>query len=136
WTLQAMTQSTQKRDEETALSELIRATGIECESYESGEAPDFIVQVAGRSIGIEVTTFQSEARLGEHPKRGVEAAWEQLATLWRDNFQDRHKELADTSVLLRFLRAVPPKQKRFYFLQEILEFIHYKENLISDKFQL
>ena len=124
-----MTRSTQKQNEEAVLLELIRVAEIGYVSYEGGETPDFIVRAADRSIGIEVTMFQSKERRGDHCKRLVEAAWEELGRLWCSLD-------CDISVLLRFINAIPAQQERLDFLKEIVMFIGSKRSVISDRFQL
>jgi hypothetical protein len=123
-----MTQSTQKQEEREILRELLSATGIrpECSPVE-GEKPDFMIQVSGRTVGVEVTMYRSDktvAVVGKHAvrRRQVESEWESFERSSL-GFRREHAELKDVCILFRFRNIVPPRQKYGVFFQEILQFV-------------
>ena len=118
-----MTRSTQKQDERGTLDELVAATGVQLESCPmEGEVPDFIIQISGRTVGIEVTMYQSRKSVAGIQKRAIEAEWEELERSSR-TFQNENIELAGIYILFRFKDSVPPRRERADFFCEILDFV-------------
>jgi hypothetical protein len=124
-----MTRLAQKQQERAVLRQLFRNSKIVDANYEDGERPDFIVRVANRSIGIEVTMFRSNESRGDHSRRSVEASWEELKKLWGE----RERNI---SVLLRFIANTPTRRELRGFLEEIVMFIETNKDIISGRYQL
>jgi hypothetical protein len=128
-----MTRSIQKENERGTLAELVAATGVQLESCPmEGEAPDFTIQISGRTIGVEVTIYQSGKTIAGIQKRAVEAEWEELEVSSRQ-FQNENIELAGIYILFRFKDSVPPRRDRDTFFCEILEFVRENEHGIGDE---
>jgi hypothetical protein len=94
-----------------------------------------MIQVSGRTVGVEVTMYRSDktvARVGKHAvrRRQVESEWESFegSSL---GFRREHAELKDVCVLFRFRNVVPPKQRYGMFYQEVLQFVCSKQQEIS-----
>ena len=128
-----MTRSIQKQNERGTLAELVAATGVQLESCPmEGEAPDFTIQISGRTIGVEVTMYQSGKTIAGIQKRAVEAEWEELEVSSRQ-FQNENIELAGIYILFKFKDSVPPRRDRDTFFCEILEFVRENEHGIVDE---
>ena len=67
-----MTRKIQKDAERAALARILAALALTPDSEpEAGEAPDFIIQLGGQSIGAEITLYSSgEIIDGTVPSRG------------------------------------------------------------------
>ncbi|MGD0232476.1 MAG: hypothetical protein ABSC19_19340, partial [Syntrophorhabdales bacterium] len=122
-----MTRSTQKQKEREILRQLLSATGIRPDSDPlEGEKPDFMIQISGRTVGVEVVMYQSGGtvvRAGRRAiqRRAVESEWERLET-YSKGFQKKHPVLNGIYILLRFNSTVPPQEEYNLFLEEIAEF--------------
>lgn len=129
-----MTRPTQKDDERSVVLELMSAIRVQLESYPvQGEAPDFMIQVSGLTVGVEVTMYQSGRTVAGVPKRAVEAEWEALEGA-SQIFQNEHSELAGIYILFRFKDSVPPRRERGNFFCEILEFIRERGQTIAGEY--
>lgn len=129
-----MTRSTQKQDERSTLLKLMSAIHIQLESCPmEGEAPDFMIQISGRTVGVEVTMYQSGKTVVGVAKRAVEAEWEELETSSRI-FQNEHVELTGIYILFRFTDTIPPRRERAKFFCEILEFVRLKGHRIGNEY--
>jgi len=118
-----MTRLTQKEIERATLQRLLAATHIvlQCDPIDS-EAPDFIIQSSGRSIGVEMTMYQSGKTVAGVRKRAIEAEWELLEQSSR-SYRSANAELHGLYILFRFKTALPSRNEHSQFLQEILEFL-------------
>ena len=57
-----MTRPGKKLDERGTLDRVLGALGLRPdEPAQEGEAPDFMVRLSGRNVGVEITTYQSGA---------------------------------------------------------------------------
>lgn len=118
-----MTRPDQKATERWTLDHLLSVAGIAPDSIEPGEAPDFMLSVCGKKIGVEVTMYQSgttdEAGIG---RRQVESEWEILEQATR-KFQALRADLRNINVGLMFRSAVPARKQHQAFMAEIAAFI-------------
>ncbi len=118
-----MTRPRQKQAERRTLDAIFAALGLRPDrAPEEGETPDFIVHLAGRAIGVEVTMYQSgDAVEGGLPRRAVENEWDVLKNA-ADAFRAIHPKIRDVSVGLMFSGAVPPRKHHQAFIDEVLAF--------------
>lgn len=119
-----MTRPTQKDAERRTLRGVLAALDLRPdEEPKEGEAPDFTMRVAGRLIGVEITTYRSGASVDDgSQRRPVENEWERLKAA-SDAFRDQHDDLRDISIGLMFKAAVPPRRQHGAFLDEIAAFV-------------
>lgn len=106
-----MTRIDQKREEEAIARKLLMAENLAPEQFDcTGERPDILLTIAGRCIGLELTTYKSD-----QTQRASEARWDRLrnkmqhdaeqgsfGNLWI-NFCFGHKSLPIHSELEEFL---------------------------------
>jgi len=86
------------------------------------ESPDFIVSIATKKIGIEVTDFHSDLK-GEsgRPRRAVEETWTLLQGMIMEEV-DKYNKLKETFGLLSFKKLeLPPKSKHKKFTDELIK---------------
>lgn len=132
---QLMTRNTQKNEERAALVELMRTIDIDPDFPPiEGEAPDFIIQLSNRLVGIEMTKFQAASSSGGTGRRGVEAAWEALEESSRP-YREAHKDLHSLSILFRFNRALPRRNEYQQFFAEILTLVQSLGSQIDSEFK-
>jgi hypothetical protein len=119
-----MTRPDQKRSERQTLDAVLAALGLRTDQEpEAGETPDFTVLLSGRTVGIEITAYQSGATVdGGTERRKVESEWDilQRAT---DAFRSERPELRNINVGLMFIGPVPPRRQHAEFMEEIAAFI-------------
>ncbi len=123
--LYAMTREAKKIIEGRTLDAILRALGTQADGApEAGEAPDFMMSHAGRTIGIEVTMFQSGATVegSAANRRQAEAEWEKLVSA-ASAYRSTRPELGDINVILTFSGALPPRRQHADFIAEIASFI-------------
>ncbi len=126
-----MTRSTQKQKEREILRQLLSATGIRPDSDPlEGEKPDFMIQISGRTVGVEVVMYQSSKRVADFERRAVEAEWERLEDYSRA-IRKEHAVFEQMYVLFRFKNLVPPRKEYEEFCQEILRFIRSRQEPVS-----
>ena len=136
-----MTRTSKKQQELDIVLELLHMTGMRLDSEpEESETPDFMVQVAGRAIGIEVTMFQSgdvikRAGKGALRKRLVESEWERLEACGKV-FRKRDAEFRNTYILFRFKSVVPPREEYQNFFDEVLQFLRSTPVPAIDEFKI
>jgi hypothetical protein len=81
------------------------------------------VLVSGRTIGVEITTYQSGATVdGGTERRKVENEWDLLHRA-SETFRDGRPELRNINVGLMFSGPVPPRRQHAEFIEEIAAFI-------------
>jgi hypothetical protein len=119
-----MTRADQKINERRTLDAVLTALGLHSDQDpEAGEAPDFMVPLAGRRIGVEVTTYRSGATVEDGTgRRAVESEWDRLKVA-SDQFRSEHPELHNINVGLMFSGSVPPRRQHAAFMEEIATFI-------------
>ncbi len=120
-----MTRLDQKQYERVTLRTLLSILGIPADTVcEEGETPDFLVQINGESIGIEMTRYQSGqvVAAASIERRAVEAEWERF-NCFSKSLREEQPELKKISVIFRFKNVVPPSRERQLFLAEIVNFI-------------
>jgi hypothetical protein len=119
-----MTREVQKTSERETLDVVLAALGLRADQEpEAGETPDFIVSLAGRRIGVEVTMYSStDTVAGGHRRRQVESEWDKLLAAARAHCSTR-PELHDINVGLMFSGPVPPRRLHVDFIKEVADFI-------------
>jgi hypothetical protein len=130
----AMTRPEQKLSERQTLDAVFAALGLRPDQEpEAGETPDFTVLVSGRTIGVEITTYQSGATVdGGTERRKVESEWDLLQRA-SETFRGAHPEFREINVGLMFSGSVPPRRQHAKFMEEIAAFIHdHAADLTSD----
>jgi hypothetical protein len=118
-----MTRPIQKQYERETLIKLLSTIQVQLDSQPlEGETPDFMIPMSGRTIGVEVTMYQSGRTVAGLPKRAIEAEWEEFETS-SQIFQRENTELTNVYILFRFKDAIPPRRERDVFFREVLEFV-------------
>jgi len=127
-----MTRPDQKQEESEIFDELLAATGIqpECEPDVTGDKPDVMMQMFGRTVGIEVVVYQSSKRVAGVEMRAVEAEWERLEE-YSKAIRKEHAVFEHMYVLFRFKNIVPLRNQYEEFCQEILQFIRSRQESVS-----
>ena len=120
----AMTRPDQKLSERLTLDAVFAALGMRPDQEpEAGETPDFTVLLSGRTVGVEITTYQSGATVdGGTERRKVESEWDILQRA-SDAFRSEHPVLRNINVGLMFTGQVPPRREHAEFMEEIATFI-------------
>jgi hypothetical protein len=89
---------------------------------EAGETPDFTVLVSGRTLGVEITMYQSGSTVDDGTeRRKVESEWDLLQRA-SETFRSERPELRNINVGLMFRGAVPPRRQHLEFMEEIAAF--------------
>jgi hypothetical protein len=119
-----MTREVQKTSERQTLDMVLEALGLlPDEEPDAGETPDFIVSLAGRRIGVEVTMYSSTDTVdGGHRRRQVESEWDKLQAAARVYCSTR-PELHNINVGLMFSGPIPPRRLHVDFIKEVTDFI-------------
>jgi hypothetical protein len=129
-----MTRPSRKISERQALNAVLAALGLRPDREpDESEAPDFLIRVFGRSVGVEVTMYRSGATVeGGGERRQVESEWDLLKRA-SDSFRAQHPELRDVNVGLMFIGSVPPRRRHAAFMEEIAAFVREQaEELLSE----
>jgi|SRR5262245_37576352 len=114
-----MTREIQKDAERLVLDSILAALALTPDSKpEVSEAPDFIIQLRGQSIGVEITLQRSGEIIDGIIRRAVESEWELLKasaeTFWR-----QHNDLRAVNVGVMFKGRVPRRGDRHAFIEEV-----------------
>ena len=119
-----MTRPNRKSSERETVDMVLTALGLRPDSDPvAGEAPDFMVSLSGRGVGVEVTMYRSGDTVeGGGGRRQVESEWDKLKAA-SDAFRSAHPELRDVNVGLMFHGPVPSRRQHAEFLDEIAAFI-------------
>lgn len=126
-----MTRPNQEKEEREILDELLSATGIRPECGPTkGEQPDFMMQISGLTVGVEVVMYQSGKKVTGGVRRAVEAEWECFER-YSKVFRKEHYVFVDMYVLFRFKNIVPSRRQYEEFCQEILQFVCSKKGEVS-----
>lgn len=128
-----MTRQGKKATERASLELLLAALEIAPERVDEGETPDFVLTVVGRSVGVELTTFQSNTPMdGKLGRRQVESEWERLDKAI-EVFRQARPELRDLNVGLMFYGAGPPRAEHQAFMEEVAEFAFGRMAALTDQ---
>lgn len=130
-----MTREAQKVIERRTLDVLLASLGLRPDQEpEAGETPDFMVSLAGRLIGVEITMYSSTDTVdGGHRRRQVESEWDKLQAAAKA-FCSTRPELRDINVGLMFSGPVPPRRQHADFIKEVTDFIAaHRHELRSDE---
>jgi len=82
-----MTRPSKKAAEREIVERVLSVIGLKAEIDNTGVRPDIILKVSDQTIGVEVTTYQSDKTVASRSKkarvsqREVEAAWERFEFL-------------------------------------------------------
>jgi hypothetical protein len=129
-----MTRPTQKQEERHTLLELLYAIHVRLDhSPEPGEAPDFTFGMSGRTIGLEITMYESGEIVAGTPKRAIEARWEGFE-ISSQIFQKEYPELHGIYILFRFKDRIPAVREREMFFCEVLQFVRRVEHSVADEY--
>jgi len=134
-----MTRSTQKNEEMVILRAIQHCSGINQDCcLEEGENPDFMLQIEGRTVGVEVTMFRSGrtvAGFGRRAlsRRSVESEWERLEAASKE-FRSHNTQVQNVYILFRFRGLVPQQREYQSFFQEILQFICSRPGSVTENF--
>ncbi|HXZ02778.1 MAG TPA: hypothetical protein VEI03_22505 [Stellaceae bacterium] len=122
-----MTRPTKKDMERCTLDTLLATLGIAPDSVAAAEAPDFVVSVAGQTIGVEVTMYQSGvAAVPGIRRRQVEAEWEALSRASRA-FVEINSDLRNMNIGLMFKDILPGRAEHQAFMVEVADFVRASE---------
>jgi hypothetical protein len=121
--IEAMTQASQKAVERQTVEMLVSVLALTPDAVEEGETPDWVLSVSGRTVGVEVTMYQSgstvAARFG---RRQVESEWEILKRA-ADTLRAAEPDLRDMNIGLMFRDSAPGRREHAAFLAEIAAFV-------------
>jgi hypothetical protein len=119
-----MTRRNQKDSERRTLDSVLNALGVRPDQEpDQGEAPDFMVRLSGRAVGIEITMYRSDDTVEDGTgRRQVENEWE-LLKIAADRFRNDNREFHDINVGLTFTASVPPRTQHAEFIAEITSFV-------------
>jgi hypothetical protein len=123
-----MTRQSQKNSERRTVDELLSALGLAPDKIDPTELPDFMLTMDGRTVGVEVTTYQSRTTVGSAgvKRRNVEARWESLQLASRE-FRTAQPDIRNINVGLMFNNIVPVRGRHQQFMEEITAFIRSQE---------
>jgi hypothetical protein len=111
-----MTRPSKKMAEREIANRLLSTIDhLDAEIDAKGEKPDIILKVPSRTIGLELTTYQSgkTVRIGGKKnltERQVEAAWECFERASRP-FRNKNADLKNISITFWFKNILPPKEE-------------------------
>jgi len=111
-----------KENERFYLDKFLALLGKVADEIHPGESPDFIVSIATKKIGIELTDFHSDLK-GESgkPRRAVEEAWRLIQGMIMEEVKKCNK-LKETFGFLSFKKLeLPPKSKHKIFTDELIK---------------
>jgi len=119
----AMTTSEQKESELRTLQHLLGALELYPDREPiGGETPDFILLSSGRTIGVEITVFQSGTTTEDGVDlRKVEGEWSKFEAASQE-FRRARPYLHDLNVGLLFKASMPPRRDYSGFMEEIATF--------------
>lgn len=128
-----MTRPDKKAAERAALDALLSALVVVPTKIESGETPDFILSLGEKTVGVELTTFQSNGSMDSGlGRRQVESEWESLEKAIAV-FRQARPQLAKLNVGLMFKDAGPRRAEHQLFMEEIAAFVLARAESLSDQ---
>lgn len=118
-----MTTPEQKEAERRTLQHLLGVLDLHPDREPTGgEKPDFIVLASGRTIGIEITAFQSGTTTDDGVDlRKVEGEWSKFEVA-SEEFRRARPYLHELNVGLFFKASMPPRRDYPGFMEEIATF--------------
>jgi hypothetical protein len=118
-----MTTARQKESERRTLEHLLQVLDLRSDGEPvGGEKPDFIVLVSGRSIGVEITAFQSGTTTDDGVDlRKIEGEWQRFEAA-SVQFRQARPHLQDLNAGLFFKASLPPRRDYAAFMEEIAAF--------------
>jgi hypothetical protein len=119
-----MTTLQQKESERRTLDHLLWALDLRPDQEPvAGEKPDFIVLASGRTIGVEITAFQSGTMTDDGVDlRKVEGEWQRFEDA-SVAFRQTCPYLHNLDVGLFFKGSLPPRRDYSAFMEEIAKFV-------------
>jgi len=119
-----VTRKIQKDAERPDLDRILAALALTSDSEpEAGEAPDFIIQLRGQSVGVEITLYRSgEIIHGTVKRRAAESGWDLLKAAAQE-FWSQHDDLRAVNVGVTFKGRVPRRGDHHSFIQEVAAFV-------------
>jgi hypothetical protein len=115
-----VTRETQKDAERPVLERILAALALTPDSEpEMGEAPDFVIQLRGQSVGVEMTSYRSEDNIdGRVKRRAAESEWELLKAA-AQKFWSQYDDLRAVNVGVMFKERVPRRGDHHAFIEEV-----------------
>ena len=129
-----MTRPNQKESERRTLDAVLAALGLRPDQEpDAGEAPDYMLLLSGRTIGVEITMYRSHDTVEDGTgRRQVENEWE-LLKVAADRFRNENPEFRDINVGLMFTASVPPRRQHAEFIAEIATFMRDHASELSSR---
>ena len=119
-----MTRKIQKDAERGALDRILAALALTPDSEpEVGGSPDFIIQLRGQSIGVEITLYSSgEIIDGTVNRRAGKSGWDLLKAAAQE-FWSQRDDLRAVNVGVTFKGRVPRRRDYRAFIEEVAAFV-------------
>jgi hypothetical protein len=130
-----VTRKNQKDAEQLVLDRILAALALTPDSKpEMGEAPDFVIQLCGQSVGVEMTSYRSEDIIdGTVKRRAAESEWDQLKAA-AQKFWSQYDDLRNVNVGVMFKEGVPRRRDHCAFIQEVAAVVrHHLAKLRPEK---
>ena len=129
-----MTRKIQRNAERAALDRILAALALTPDSEpEAGEAPDFIIQLRGQSIGVEITLYSSgEIIDGTVNRRAGKSGWDLLKAAAQE-FWSQHDDLRAVNVGVTFKGRVPRPRDYRAFIEEVAAFVRQHSGELQQK---
>lgn len=111
-----------KENERFYLDKFLALLGKMADEISPGESPDFIVNIATKKIGIELTDFHSDLK-GENgkPRRAIEETWRLIQGTIMEEVE-KYNKLKETFGFLSFKKLeLPSKSKHKIFTDELIK---------------
>jgi hypothetical protein len=125
-----------KQYERDTLDALLSVLGLPADTpCQHDDKPEFIIEINGRTVGIEVTSYQSGQLVVGKRRREIEAEWEKFDYSSK-RFREENSELKDISIIFRFKDLVPSSKERKSFLVEILTFVRAHRRELGPKYSI
>src|SRR5262245_12098728 len=114
-----VTRKIQRNAERAALDRILAALALTPDSEpEAGEAPDFIIQLRGQSVGVEITLLSSGEIIDGTVRRAAESEWGRLKAA-AEEFWSQHNDLRAVNVGVMFKGRVPGRADNHAFIEEV-----------------
>jgi hypothetical protein len=119
-----VTRKIQKDAERGALDRILAALALTPDSEpEVGGSPDFIIQLRGQSIGVEITLYSSgEIIDGTVNRRAGKSGWDLLKAAAQE-FWSQRDDLRAVNVGVTFKGRVPRRRDYRAFIEEVAAFV-------------
>ena len=115
-----MTRDTQKQRERQILNFYLQKVKLSAIVLQGPEPPDFVLEIEGRRIGVEVMEYHQQFKTSDgYSRREVEAAWKKVRD-YIATFRRSRREFDSLSVLLWFKAIrVPSSGEMPRFVEEL-----------------